>query len=256
MTAEAPWPVPAHFPVLPDDEVHVWYAALDAPALDVPVLESILSADERERADRYRGARDRRRSVTARGLLRLLLSRYLDLDPASLRFDHGRQGKPSLSAAHGGAPLCFNVSHSGGAALYAVTRGREVGIDLERIRHALDVMSVAARFFSPREVAVLRGLPDHTRRDAFFRCWTRKEAYIKARGEGLALRLDSFDVALAPAEPAALLHSDEGAAEVAHWTMRDVSPAPGYAAALVVQGYGWRLCRWRWPSEGIPGRLI
>jgi 4'-phosphopantetheinyl transferase len=133
-------------------------------------------------------------------------------------------------------------------ALYAVTRGREIGIDLECIRFDLEVEKIAERFFSRREAATLRTLPPEVQRQAFFLCWTRKEAYFKARGEGLSLPLDQFDVSLIPGEPAALLSTQRDPYEVSRWSLQELTPAPGYAAALAVEGHGWGLACWQWPD--------
>jgi 4'-phosphopantetheinyl transferase len=163
-------------------------------------------------------------------------------------FCYGAHGKPALAGDTGADAIRFNAAHSLGVALYAVTRGREVGIDLEHIRFDLAVMEIAERFFSRREVATLRTLPTEAQRQAFFRCWTRKEAYIKARGEGLSLPLDQFDVSLTPAEPAAVLGTQRDPSETARWSLQELPLAPDYVAALAVEGHGWRLACWQWPD--------
>jgi len=150
--------------------VHVWRAALDVPESQVRSLWDTLTADERQRAERYIFEKDRTHFVVARGLLRVLLGRYLRQDPPHLRFTYGPHGKPALATDTGRATLCFNVSHSHGLALYAVTRGREVGVDVERIRPEVAQEKIAERFFSPREVTVLRALPTPLQATAFFAC--------------------------------------------------------------------------------------
>jgi 4'-phosphopantetheinyl transferase len=130
-----------------------------------------------------------------------------------------------------------------------------VGIDLEYIRSDLAVEQIAERFFSRREIATLRALPIDLRTYAFFLCWTRKEAYIKARGEGLSLPLDQFDVSLIPGEPAALLNTQRDLYEVSRWSLQELTPAPGYAAALAVEGHGWHLACWQWPDLGFGKEL-
>ena len=179
--------------------------SLDQTQSQIQSFLHTLAADEQARAERFHFERDREHFIVARGVLRAILGRYLNRAPERLSFCYGAHGKPALAGEAGADAIRFNVSHSHGVALYAVTRGREVGIDLERIRFDLAVLEIAERFFSRREVATLRTLPTEAQRQAFFRCWTRKEAYIKARGEGLSLPLDQFDVSLAPGEPAALL---------------------------------------------------
>src|SRR5262249_54022604 len=159
----------------PSDEVHVWRAPLDLSEVDVYHLWSILAGDERQRAERYFFEKDRRHFVAARGLLRVLLGRYLTQTPQQLRFTYGSHGKPALATDTRGEPLHFNVSHSHGLALYALTRGRELGVDVERIRPAVAQETIAEHFFSSREVTVLRALPIALQSTAFFACWTRKE---------------------------------------------------------------------------------
>jgi 4'-phosphopantetheinyl transferase len=168
--------------------------------------------------------------------------------PDQLRFDYSNHGKPKLAKTFGQGRLSFNLSHSGGLALYSVTLGREIGIDLERVWEDLEYEQIAERFFSPREGTMLRRLPARQRPEAFFNCWTRKEAYLKARGEGLSLPLNQFDVSMAPGEPAALLNVWDDPQEATRWTLQELIPAPGYVGALAVEGHAWRLTRWRWPD--------
>ena len=184
-------------------------------------------ADERARADRFYFARDREHFIVARGVLREILGCYLKRVPKSLCFCYGSHGKPALAGEFDGEAIRFNVSHSHGVALYAISRGRAVGIDLERIRFDLPVAEIAERFFSKREDAMLRSLPTDVQHQAFFRCWTRKEAYIKARGEGLSLPLDQFDVSLAPGEPAAVLGTQRDPSEASRWSSSGPFPRSG-----------------------------
>ena len=238
--------VPAEHPgvVLNHDEVHLWTTTLDLPASEVQELLETLSIDERARADRYHFAHDRMRFTVARGVLRAILGCYLNTPPEELRFYYSPHGKPDLVED---AALRFNVSHSGGIAVYGITRGRAIGVDIERIRGIVDIESISERFFSPQEVAVLGTLPPQAHAVAFFACWTRKEAYIKARGEGLSMPLDRFDVSLAPGEPAALLRAYGDPLEASRWSLRAFAPAPGYVAALAVEGQGLRLKTHHWP---------
>jgi 4'-phosphopantetheinyl transferase len=246
-----PWRPAPETLTLHSDEVHVWRSPLDLSEADVYRLWSILAGDERQRAERYFFEKDRRHFVAARGLLRVLLGRYLIQAPQQLRFTYGSHGKPALATDTRGQPLYFNVSHSHGLALYALTRGRELGVDVERIRPAVAQETIAEHFFSSREVTVLRALPIALQSTAFFACWTRKEAYIKAKGDGLALPLDQFDVSLAPGEPAALLHTAWDPQEAARWAMQDLAPAPDYRAAVAVAGHDWRLMCWDGPAAYI-----
>ncbi len=234
--------------ILANDEVHVWCASLDLPASRLASLYQTLTADELNRADQFFLERDRRRFMAARGLLRTILGRYLGLAPNQLRFIYGDHGKPALAPTPGQASLSFNLSHSAGLALYAVTSGREVGVDLERICSNFDFERLAARFFSVQENAILRALPAALKPEAFFNCWTRKEAYIKARGKGLALPLNQFDVSLTPGEPAKLLETRGDRDEASRWSLQALKPDPDYAAALAVAGHGWRFTCWQWPE--------
>lgn len=243
-----PWSVPPETFILGSDEVHVWRATLDQPASQIESFRRTLAADEHARAERFYFQRDRERFIVARGVLRALLSFYVHGTPACLSFRYSAHGKPALAWDSDKDTIRFNLSHSHGVALYAVTRGREVGIDLEYIRSDLEVEQIAERFFSRREIATLRTLPPEVRRQAFFLCWTRKEAYIKARGEGLSLPLDQFEVSLIPRESAALLSTQSDPDEVSRWSLQELTPAPGYAAALAAEGRDWHLVCWQWPN--------
>ncbi|MCL6650581.1 MAG: 4'-phosphopantetheinyl transferase superfamily protein [Chloroflexi bacterium] len=250
MRKPSPWECtqPERF-TLASDEVHLWLATLEASPAQLAAYEQLLSSDERERAARFRFWRDRHRYVVGRGLLRVILARYLGIAPFELRFAYNAYGKPEPAAESSARWLRFNLSHSHGLALYAVARGRELGVDIERVRPEMATEAIARHFFSPREVRALSALPPSAQTDAFFRCWTRKEAYLKARGEGLSLPLDSFEVSLAPGEPAVLLQAPGPPQERDRWSLRDVAVPRGYAAAVAVEGHGWRLCCRHWPKK-------
>jgi 4'-phosphopantetheinyl transferase len=215
-------------------EIHVWRVPLDLSGPEDEALGGILSARERARALRFHFDRDRRRFVAGRGRLRQLLGGYLGVLPAEVELDERPGGKPCLRAS--AEDLRFNLSHSGGLALLAFGRGRELGVDLEREREVPEMESIAERFFSPAEVAAWCALPEGMRRSAFFRCWTRKEAFLKAVGEGLARPLDSFDVTLRPDEAALLLRVEGEPAEARRWHLVDVEVPAGFQAALAVEG--------------------
>jgi 4'-phosphopantetheinyl transferase len=211
--------------------VHVYSLNLAMERARLGGFWAILSADERDRAARFRAERDRERFVIRRGTLRELLALYLDEAPERIRFCVNRFGKLSLP----GSRLRFNLSHSHGMALYAITEGREVGCDIERSDPRFAAEHIPERLFSAREASALRALPAVLQTEAFFRCWTRKEAYVKARGHGLSIPLDSFDVSLAPGEPATLLHGCEG------WSVRAFEPVPDHPAAIVAEGADWQM---------------
>lgn len=245
---DARWGRPPAAVRLEGGEVHVWAAPLDPPADEARGYAALVAPDERERMERFRFERDRRRFGVARGVLRLLIGRYLETDPRRVVFRYESHGKPALSGELAERGLRFNVSHSGEMALYAFARERELGVDVEEVRPMEDGLDIAERFFSQAEVAAFRALPAEVRDEAFFNCWTRKEAYIKAVGEGLSFPLHVFDVSLAPGEPARLIASrDPRQAE--RWSLRELpDPAPGYRAAVVAEGTGWELACWRWEA--------
>ena len=243
-----PWRLPTKDLVLGSDEVHVWRASLDLEISQIQILQPTLTADERARAGRFYFQKDREHFIVARGLLRVILGHYLRMEPSKLRFCYGNHGKPALAREVGGDGLRFNSTRSHGLALYAITRNREIGVDLERVRPGVAEEHIAEQFFSPREADTLRALPINTRKEAFFNCWTRKEAYMKAKGEGLSLPTNRFEVSLVPGEPAALLSTDGDPQEASHWSLQELTPGPGFVGALAVEGTGWRPEFWEWPG--------
>ncbi len=242
----SPWFLPPDTMKLGDDEVHVWRAALDLQAAHLERLQRILIPSEMERARRLFFKKDRERFVAARWQLRTILALYLDMEPDQLRFSYNPYGKPALAPEIGGDEMRFNMSYSHDVILIAVTRGREIGLDIERIRPDLANEQIARRFFSPGEVASLLALPSHLQQEAFFVCWTRKEAYIKARGEGLSIPLDQFEVSLVPGEPAALLTTRGDPREASRWSIHHLDPGPGYAGALAIEGHALVCNQWQW----------
>jgi 4'-phosphopantetheinyl transferase len=229
---------------LPGDEVHLWRVDLDSLRDSEPRWQKILSSDESARAARFRFAIDRQRFVVARGILRTILGNYLGIDPAALIFFYSSKDKPSLAQSHSADGLSFNISHSGAVILLAFTRRREVGVDVEEIRRDFEVEAIARRFFSPHEQNELAALPKEKRFEAFFRCWTRKEAYIKATGDGLSLPLHQFDVSIAFGSQDALLATRPDPTEASLWSLREVPAGEGHVAALCVRGRGWKLQDW------------
>jgi 4'-phosphopantetheinyl transferase len=238
---------PPSQPLLLEKSVHVWCAALDALAPSAGNFAEALSADEHQRAERFCFAQHRARFVVARGVLRLLLSHYTGVEAQRVQFSYGTYGKPFLTDC--GEPISFNVSHSHELALFAFTRGRAVGVDLERIRPVLDAPQVAQRTFSKNENSELCALSESERELAFFNCWTRKEAFIKAKGSGLSFPLESFDVSLIPGEPARLLRTRLDAHDTENWSLQALHPAAGYAAALAVEGPFENLDCWYWKGK-------
>jgi 4'-phosphopantetheinyl transferase len=241
-TPNCPWPQAPTHPVLSGDEVHVWCASLEQNAADYTPL---LSPDEQARARRFRFEREQRRFIVGRGLLRVILSRYLNFPPEKLQFKYGEYGKPALET--GAHTLCFNLAHSGELALYALTANLEIGIDLEQIHPIPDVQQLAEQFFSPMERAELAALPPDRKLDAFFSGWTRKEAYLKARGDGLIYPLDQFSVSMASEKPARLLSVKDAPEKLSRWSLQSLvpAPAPGFVGALAVENQPRRLVQWQ-----------
>ena len=212
------WSDPPQTLSLQSREVHVWRSRLEQPPQRVDEFLRTLDDHERERASRFHFDKHRRHFVVGRGVLRLLLARYLGTQPEVVQFNYGSHGKPSLGGTHNAASLRFNASHSGEMALYAFAQDQEVGVDIEYIKSDFAPEEIAERFFSPREIEILTSLPKQERAAAFFRLWTRKEAYIKAIGVGLSHPLNEFDVTL----------------PIPEWSMFDLEIGPGYAAAVTV----------------------
>jgi 4'-phosphopantetheinyl transferase len=213
----------------------LWLADQDQPPKVIESLRRTLSVDEIERASRFRFERDRLHFTVARGILRRMLGTLLEIDASRVRFRYSGYGKPSLSGEFDSSRLKFNISHSGGRLLMAFAIGRDIGVDIEHIRPDFASYDIAERFFSASEVQRLRSLPSALLTEAFFNCWTRKEAYIKAIGEGLSCPLDKFDVSLAPGEPARLLATRVQGLSADRWVMRTLDVGEFYKAAMVVE---------------------
>jgi 4'-phosphopantetheinyl transferase len=228
-------------PSLVEQQTQVWFLNLDDPFWEEGEWEELLSPDELQRARRFRSRTDGRRFATARVTLRRLLAGYLRDDPRKLSFRYSDHGKPSLAGAHESSRVRFNISHSGDGAMFAFVLDRSVGVDIEWIHTDLEVDAIAQRFFSPYERLAVAALPASEKYMGFFNCWTRKEAFVKAVGQGLSLPLENFDVSLTLGEPARLLATRPDAREAERWTMITPETQPGYAAAVVVEGWGMEL---------------
>lgn len=231
-----------------DDEVHIWSVSLSLSELQIKKLQLFLSTDELKRARGFFFEKDKNHFIVARGLLRKILSFYIDKQPYEFMFEYNKFGKPFLPREFEGDKFRFNLSHSHGNALYAVVLKHEVGIDIEYVREDFDDIGIANRFFSPDEVAALNSLSPEKQKEAFFLCWTRKEAFIKAKGKGLSIPLDQFDVSLIPGQTAQLLKTKYDRRDVSKWSLFDLPTKPGFAAALAVEGsQKWQLkfCEWK-----------
>ena len=243
---EPPWQTTPEPITLHPDEVHVWRADLEVSPAALLHMGKTLSADEQERAERFHSPVDRARYLAGRGILRALLARYLGTRAGDLRFCCNAHGKPALVPGSGTEDLRFNLSHSHRLALFAFAFRHEVGVDLEYVRPSLPDDRLAERFFSPQEVTRLRALPERAQTEAFFHCWTRKEAYIKARGEGLGIGLASFTVSLALGQLTDLLITNDDGLEAGRWSLRALAPGDGYVAAIAAEGKDSSLALWQW----------
>ncbi len=240
------WNLPTGPVELAEQDVHVWKARLDVPADLLPEYQETLSMEELAKAQQFRFDVHRQRWTVAHAVLRILLGQYLGIAPQLLRFHTNAYGKPALVMPEQSYSLEFNLSHSANLALYAFSWQRHVGVDVEHMRADIPYDQLAQHSFSLHEQTTLCSLSGEQKHQAFYNCWTRKEAYIKARGMGLSLPLDLFDVSLVPGEPAALLQSRESSQEVQRWSMQELHPEPEYAGALMVEGTGWQLHCWEW----------
>jgi 4'-phosphopantetheinyl transferase len=229
---------------LPRDEVHLWRVDLESIRSAEVRWREVLSGDERHRASRFHFSTDRQNYIAARALLRIIVANYLGAGPTGITLSYSNKEKPSLGPAHADSGIKFNLSHSGGIALYAFSHERDLGVDVEQIRKDFEVEPLARRFFSPNEQQQLASFPAAEQVDAFFRCWTRKEAYIKATGDGLSLPLNQFDVSLEPRSSDALAATRPDGSEVSLWLLTEVPGGTGFAAALCVQGRDWKLKSW------------
>ena len=233
--------------ILPVDEVHVWQVDLIAWEKEVESLIELLDAEERERAARFKFPAPRNQFVISRALLRQALGRYRRIDARAIRFRTTANGKPELAES---CDLRFNLSHTAGVTVFAVARHRQVGVDVERIRQDTDAIELAERFFSPPEVQWLRSQPAAQLIPSFFSCWTAKEAYIKAQGEGLSLPLSGFGVLPRASGSELQLEVYGDAEESRRWSMWQLELGAELRAALAVEGEGCRVRLGQWLATG------
>lgn len=233
---------------LPANNIHVWSVELSLPGKQVQRLKQNLSVDELGRAARFHFSKHRDRFIVCRGTLRVILGAYLCQQPADVKFVYGANGKPALAEVPGRRSLYFNLSHSSELALCALKRDSELGIDVELIRPVPEAMQIARRNFSAAECryldAVGQLLPE-----TFFECWTRKEAYIKATGDGLSVPLDEFDVSISSREPARILNIKGDTVRASQWSLYTLRPSGKYVGALAVDGFQGKLSCWRWVAS-------
>jgi 4'-phosphopantetheinyl transferase len=244
MAIQCHWPSNSGNLLLVPGEIHVWSARLDSAGPLLERLAATLSVDETARANRFFFARDRNAFIVARGILRQLLASYLHRAPTDLQFAYQPRGKPFLAPPSLDTPLEFNIAHSHGLALMAFSLGPALGVDVEFVRSDFASEEIAERYFAPQEVAELLSLPPAQRPEGFFYGWTRKEAYVKALGDGLQIPLASFRVSLTPSQPAVLECADSGS-----WSLHSLSPAVDFAGALVAEGKDRLVRCWNWATN-------
>ena len=244
MANSLPWVPATAPPALTYNEVHVWRACLDLSSDVRERLQSTLNSDENTRVEKLLIEKAREHFVGARGILRELLGAYLGVAGGKVAFRYGPEGKPSLSPEHN-SKISFNVSHSNGMGLFAFADDCEIGVDIEYVKPDFRGMEIASRFFSEEESAALAKLPPEQQDEAFFGCWTKKEAYVKAHGQGLGIPLDSFTVEFSKSKQ---VLRDEGGAR---WSCYALEAAPGFAAAVVAAGEDWRLKCWEWSAARV-----
>jgi 4'-phosphopantetheinyl transferase len=241
--SDGEWRLPCKKRALGDDEVDVWRVSLVPPGSMVNDFRAHLSMQENARAEKFKFHKDREKYIVGHGLLRVILSLYANVAPEELKFAENRYGKPELVYPPG-LNLTFNVSHSYEMALIGIACRRQIGVDIEYVKKDFEWKEIIERFFSPREIRMINALPKDIQRRAFFTCWTRKEAYVKATGMGLSLPLKEFDVSPVPGATTLLLSSPEKT----RWSMKEVDVVDSYVATVAVEGREPRIKYWHWPE--------
>ena len=246
MPAALIWHHPPEKPVFQSNQLHIWQINRSQSDKTLDALWEFLSDDEKARAERFRFPRDRNRYIAGRGAMRDILSRYVQHAPQALRFYYGLNGKPYLTTEFNSASLYFNLSHSNELALLGVFPAADIGIDIEFAREKFSGKDIAERYFSEFEISELESLPETHKVAGFFNCWTRKEAFIKALGDGLSRPLSQFDVTLKPEAEAKLLRTEWDTEEAKKWVLQDISVAPKYHAAVAVKAKIKAIQLWHW----------
>jgi 4'-phosphopantetheinyl transferase len=242
------WPVPAQFPQLRPTHIHVWCARLTPTEAALSLSESILSGPERDRANRFHFIHHRERFILGRGILRMLLAKYTGMAAAELRFVEGPFGKPALEQAAENSEVFFNISHCEDVALFAFRTDQPIGVDIERVRELKDADELVARFFSARENQEFQGLSGELKAQAFFNLWTRKEALLKATGDGIAQKLHQVEVALMPGEPAQILGLPVGMVRPSEWFIQEFCPVTDFCGAVVTTQPVRKVITYDWPG--------
>ncbi|MDE5123255.1 MAG: 4'-phosphopantetheinyl transferase superfamily protein [Trichodesmium sp. St19_bin1] len=226
---------------LSENNVHIWSTNLKLSSDKIEELSTILSPDEKNRANKFYFEKDKNRFIIARGTLRTILSRYLNIEPKKLQFTYSDRGKPYLK----NTSILFNLSHSQDLALYGITKVNLIGIDLEYIRPMNDAENLAKRFFALQEYNLIRQLPPQKQQETFLKIWTCKEAYLKAKGDGLGGSLEKVEICLTPEKPVEFFSINGDIEEASHWYLYQFIPQPNYIAAVVVAEKNQKLSFWK-----------
>ena len=240
-----PWRIELDQPLLSEDEIHIWAACIDVAPTVSAALAVSLSEEERTRANRFRFRQHQSRFIAGRGLLRAIVSHYLQIEPARVEFKYNSEGKPELTRPFDGSGIHFNLTHSEDLVLIAVTTIGPVGIDVERVRVNKDAKELVNWFCSPRERELFETLAAQEKQLAFFNLWTRKEALLKATGEGIAQLLSQVEVTFRPGEPARFIAVSGDSERGSRWSVYNLSPAPHFVAAVVIQTEDAQLRLWK-----------
>ena len=231
------------------NEVHVWRLLLNEHYSQVESLKEFLSEDELLRSGKFHFEKDQNSFIIARGILRMILGGYLGMKPNELSFEYTSSGKPVLVHNNGDDKISFNLSHSTDVVLYAVTLNRNVGIDVESIRDTVDVVQIANRFFSASEIQSLDCIPEKQRPEKFFQYWTRKEAFLKATGEGVSFPMEQCNVSLVNGNFLSPIELYGENSENSRWYVRDLFPGDGYVAAIAIEGNDSDVSCWHYSFE-------
>ena len=245
------WFTPASSPDLAVGQVHIWRISLKQPETVCQILSDSLTSDEIARADRFRFDDGRRRFVVGRGILRSILAGYLETKPQEIRFQYGPQGKPSLEKMYENAGLNFNLAHTRDLVVCACTRQCEIGVDVEHIHPVDEIDRIARRIFSEGDYLAWNHLPDELRLTAFYRCWTQKEALIKALGYGLSQPMSQLSVSMLSDEPASLISLSGDREHASDWSLHSFVPETGTIAAFALKTRHWHLAYFVWPNKQV-----
>lgn len=242
------WQIPDINITLQDNEAHLWLVNINKSFRDLDYYTALLSPEEKKRSGRFHFSRDKNRNIITYAVLRLLISNYINIDPAQVMYKYNQYNKPEV-ANRKNSGLGFNLSHSGNYIIYAFSLRREVGIDIEQKREINYADSIVKRFCSEKEKTEYFSFPPEQRNEIFLCCWTRKEAYIKARGEGLNFQLNNFTVSLNPADPPALLDVSDEPFEKQKWSLYDIEVHNGYYSTLAAEGKNLILRFFKWDRK-------